>query len=400
MKLTKSNVGKYLQTHLNFYQNQLNENILPFWLKHSVDREHGGFLFSLDHDGTVLDTDKAMWIHGRFVWLLSTLYETVETNTEWLNNAKHGLEFINKYGFDVDGRMFFSVTKDGKPLRKRRYLFTESFTCMAYAAYSKASGDIEYSEKALDLFKFILKYQNTPGLLPEKYESKTRPMISHSVPMINLVICQILREISNDPIIDQTILRAINDVEKYFMNSEYKVLLETVGENGEFIDSFSGRLICPGHAIETAWFIMREGIYRNDDKLKELGVKIFDWSWDWGWDKKYGGIIYYRDVKNKPIAEYWHDMKFWWPQCETIIATLFAYRITGNISYLEKHKLIHDYTFDLFPDKQYGEWFGYFHQDGRLSNTIKGNTWKGPFHIPRMLHTSIKQIEEIIELKI
>ena len=399
MNLTKSSAGKYLQSHLEIYQNQLYENVLPFWLNHSVDREHGGFLFSLDHDGTVLDTDKAMWIHGRFVWLLSTLYETVEINTEWLNNAKHGLEFINKYGFDVDGRMFFSVTKDGKPLRKRRYLFTESFTCMAYAAYSKASGDMDYSDKALDLFKFILKYQNTPGLLPEKYEFKTRPMIGHSVPMINLVMCQILRDISTDPVIDQTILRAINDIEKYFMNSEYKVLLETVSKNGEFIDSFSGRLICPGHAIETAWFIMREGIYRNDDSLKELGVKIFDWSWDWGWDKKYGGIIYYRDVKNKPIAEYWHDMKFWWPQCETIIATLFAYRITGNINYLEKHKLIHDYTFDLFPDKLHGEWFGYFHQDGRLSNTIKGNTWKGPYHIPRMLLTSINQIEELLELK-
>ena len=120
-----------------------------------------------------------------------------------------------------------------------------------------------------------------------------------------------------------------------------------------------------------------------------LGLKIFDWSWNWGWDKEYGGIIYFRDAKNLPITEYWHDMKFWWPQCEAIIASLFAYKITGDFEYLERHEQIHDYAFSLFPDKEYGEWFGYFHRDGRLSNTIKGNTWKGPFHIPRMLLTSM-----------
>ncbi len=292
------------------------------------------------------------------------------------------------------------LDKSGKPLRKRRYLFTESFTCMAFAAYSKASGNTEYAEKALNLFKLILKYYYSDDLLPEKIISATRKAKGHSQIMINIVMSQILREVSDDKIIEETITNSINEIEKDFLNDEYKALLETVGANGEFIDTFDGRQINPGHAIESAWFIMREGLYKNDEHIKKLGVKIFDWSWNWGWDNEYGGIIYFKDAKNYPATEYWHDMKFWWNQCEAIIASLYAFIITDDKKYLEQHKLIHDYTFNLFPDKEYGEWFGYFHRDGRLSTEIKGNYWKGPFHIPRMLFTSWKLIDKIIKTKI
>lgn len=176
-----------------------------------------------------------------------------------------------------------------------------------------------------------------------------------------------------------------------------KGCLETVGPNGEFIDSIPGRTINPGHSIETAWFILEEAKHRNwDPQLKQIGLTILDWSWEWGWDKTHGGITYFRDCKNRPQQEYWHDMKFWWPQCEAIIATLYAYEATGDPKYLEMHKQINEYTYARFPDKEYGEWFGYFHYDGTLSQPAKGNMYKGPFHIPRMLlkcHLLCKEIQ-------
>ena len=96
-------------------------------------------------------------------------------------------------------------------------------------------------------------------------------------------------------------------------------------------DHFEGRLLNPGHAIESSWFILREAIERNhDEKLKALGVKIFDWMWEWGWDKEYGGIIQYMDVLGKAKSEYHHDMKFWWPQTEAAIAALYCYYFTKD----------------------------------------------------------------------
>jgi N-acylglucosamine 2-epimerase len=78
-------------------------------------------------------------------------------------------------------------------------------------------------------------------------------------------------------------------------------------------------------------------------------------------------------------------MKFWWPHCEAIVATLLAWRLTGERRYAAWHRMVHDWTFARFPDPEHGEWFGYLHRDGRVSVTLKGNMWKGPFHIPRML---------------
>ncbi len=60
------------------------------------------------------------------------------------------------------------------------------------------------------------------------------------------------------------------------------------------------------------------------------------------------------------------------------------------------HKLINEYTYARFPDKEYGEWFGYFHYDGTLSQPAKGNMYKGPFHIPRMLLKCNLLCEEIL----
>ena len=225
---------------------------------------------------------------------------------------------------------------------------------------------------------------------------KNRQMKGMGHPMIGIVTAQELRKNLDDPSFTEYIDRWIAEIQQDFMNEEYKAVMETVGPNGEFIDHFDGRTLNPGHAIEGAWFILQEAKYRkNDLELIKMGTTMLDWMWEIGWDVSYGGIIYFRDVLGLPVQEYWHDMKFWWPQNEAIIATLMAYEMTGDEKYASWHQMIHDWTFKHFPDVEHGEWFGYLHRDGRISSTLKGNIWKGPFHIPRMYLMAWKTLEEI-----
>ena len=380
------------------YRDGLLNDTLPFWTEHCVDRQFGGFTLCLDRDGRVIDTDKGVWSQGRFTWLLSTLYTEVEQNPEWLELAKHGIDFIRKYGFDDDGRMFFSVTQSGKPLRKRRYIFSESFTVAAFAAYAKASGDAQAKEDALSVFRLMQRYLSEPGLLPPKLIPETRSMKGLAVPMIMIVTAQILREVLDDPQeLNQVIDDSISEIEQDFMKPEFKAVLESVVPNGDFSDHFDGRMLCPGHAIEVAWFILKESVYRNhDSRLRQLGLTILDWMLEWGWDQEYGGILYYRDVKGLPVQEYWQDMKFWWPHNEAIIATLLAYTLTHDEKYALWHKRVHDWAYANFPDPEHGEWFGYLHRDGRVSVTLKGNLWKGPFHLPRMQLECWKMLESFL----
>jgi N-acylglucosamine 2-epimerase len=377
------------------YRDGLLKDVVPFWQKNAPDRECGGFMTFLDADGTVVSTDKPIWVAGRITWLFSTLYSDVEQRPEWLELATHGLTFLKKYGFDADGRMFYSVTRDGRPLRKRRYVFSESFAVMAFAAYAKAAKDDDAVHRARSIYRLMLKYLNTPGLLEPKLIPATRQLKSHAVPMIMLAITQILRRVDQDSLHAEVIDDSINQIREHFLKPEFKVLLENVGPNGEFLDEPMGRVVNPGHAIESAWFLMEEARYRKDKELLKLGLTILDWSLDFGWDHEYGGILYFKDCKGKPCEQYEHDMKLWWPHNEAIYATLLAHHLTGEKKYEEWHQRIHDWSYAHFPDRRNGEWFGYLHRDGSVSCTLKGNMWKGPFHLPRMQLYCWKLLEEM-----
>ncbi len=381
------------------YRDGLLNDTIPFWFPRSVDRKHGGFLTAFGRAGEVLQTDKPVWAQGRFAWLLATLHNTVEPREDWLALARHGVDFLDAHCFDTDGRMFFSVTREGRPLRKRRYVCSEIFAVMAFAAYGAAAKDARRVLQALDLFKFAIHHLDTPGLLEPKTNPDARHMKGLGTPMCLIVAAQELRKVVDDPICTEVIDRCIDEVERDFMKPEFECVLETVGPNGEFIDTFDGRMLIPGHAIEVGWFILEEARLRNRDRrLIELGTKIIDWSFERGWDMEHGGMFYFRDARDLPCTEYCHDMKFWWVHNETIIATLMAYLLTGDAKYARRHKQVHDWAYAHYPDPAHGEWYGYLHRDGTLSTPLKGNMWKSFFHLPRMQLTCWQRLEECGEI--
>ncbi|WP_260607548.1 AGE family epimerase/isomerase [Chitinophaga polysaccharea] len=314
---------------------------------------------------------------------LATLYNTVEQKAEWLEGARLGYDFLRRHCFDTDGRMFFHVTRNGSPIRKRRYFFSETFAVIAMAAYAQASGDEAAAQEARHLFGQCINYATTPELLTPKF-TDTRPAKGIGVPMIMINTAQQLRSTIGDDRCDEWISRWIEEIAANFVKDDIRCVMEQVAPDGSIIDHIDGRTLNPGHAIEGAWFILEEARYRNNDPaLTDLGCRMLDYMWERGWDKTYGGILYFRDVYDKPVQEYWQDMKFWWPHNETIIATLLAYLVTGNEKYAAWHRMVHDYAYTHFHDKENGEWYGYLHRDGGIAQTAKGNMFKGPFHLPR-----------------
>lgn len=402
-QIPKGNAMTYTTEALNelksFYRDQLLKDTLPFWFPRSIDREHGGFLLMRDADGSLIDDDKAVWIQGRATWLLATLYNTVEQRDEWLEGARLGYEFLNRHCFDSDGQMFFHVTRDGQPLRKRRYFFSETFYVIAAAAYAKASGDEEAAANARRVFGICIDYASGKRVLPAKF-ADTRPAKGIGVPMIMINTAQQLRDTIGDERCDEWIDRWIQEIERDFVKDDLRCVMEQVAPDGSVINHIDGRTLTPGHAIEGAWFIMQEARYRNNDaNLLALGCRMLDYMWERGWDKEYGGLFYFRDVYHKPVQEYWQDMKFWWPHNETIIATLMAYLMTGQEKYAQWHKLVHDYAYGHFHDARHGEWYGYLHRDGTLAQPAKGNLFKGPFHLPRQEWFCYSLLNELLPMQ-
>jgi len=363
----------------DLYGDSLLNNVVPFWLKHGVDDECGGIITGLDRDGTIVDTDKGMWQQCRWLWLLGELCNHVETREEWLRPALRTAEFIERFGFDHDDdRMWVQVTRQGQPLRKRRYAFTEGFAAIGFGELARTTGERRFAELAERCFHTFVNHQPAPK------STDVRPTKSLGVPMITIATAQELRDSINLPSAGEWIDLSIETMRSEFLKPDIRCVMETVGLKGEIIDHFDGRTLNPGHSIEAAWFLMLEGRHRNDASLVKTGCEMLDWMWERGWDREHGGLLYFVDVNGLPVQEYWHDMKFWWPQCEAIIATLLAFQLTGDVKYAMWHAKAHNWFFRHFADSTDGEFYGYVHRDGRLSSTLKGNLWKGPFHIPRM----------------
>jgi N-acylglucosamine 2-epimerase len=401
MFTNKDSIRNYLSVWGERYRTELTTDILPFWLEHGADPVNGGVYTCVDREGRLMDTTKSVWFQGRCAFVFSFAYNNIQPSAEYLSMAKSCIDFIEAHCFDTDGRMYFEVTAEGKPLRKRRYVFSECFAAIAMSEYSIAAKQPEYGRKALKLFADIVRFINTPGILEPKYLPELQA-IGHSITMILLNTAACIRravgdEAAREAGLDSQIDTSLELIRTRFMHPEVKALLEMVTPDGKLIDTIAGRTVNPGHCIETAWFILEEARYRNWDKtLTETGLTILNWAWEAGWDKEYGGIINFVDCKGFPAQDYSQDMKFWWPQTEAIIATLYAYLATSDAKYLEMHKAISDWTYKHLPDAEYGEWYGYLHRDGSVAQPAKGNIFKGPFHIPRMMIKSAMLTADIM----
>jgi N-acylglucosamine 2-epimerase len=389
---------KRIRELIETYRDGLFQDTLPFWTENAVDDEYGGFVTCLDRDGTVIDTDKAVWQQAHFIWLLSTLHATVEKRPGWVELSRRGIEFLRAHAFDRDGRMFFLLARDGRPLRKRRYAFSEAHGAAAFAAYALATGEARAADEARTLFQQFLRLTGTPGLLEPKLDPRTRPAKSLAVPMTRIATAQILKSTIGEPEADGVIDGAIEEIERHFLKPELECLLEHVGPKGEVIDHFDGRLIHVGRAFGTAWYLLAEAARREQDPaLVQLATTILDWTWASAWDEEFGGLYALRDAKGLSPADPAHDMKLWWVHTEALVAALMAWRLTGEERYAQWHRHVHDWAYRHFPDPEHGEWYGYLHRDGSLATPIKGDVWKGPYHLPRMQLVAWMLLVEALE---
>ena len=166
--------------------------MIPFWIENGLDHKHGGILTCLDRDGSIYDDDKSVWFQGRFGWVAARAYLDFAAGDACLAAAKSCVEFLREHCIDEDGRMFFHLTRDGRPIRKRRYAFSEAFAAMAFAAYARASGNDEYAQLAIKTFNLFVEHMISPGRVPPKF-CGTRPMHSLGAPMIAIGAAQAIR---------------------------------------------------------------------------------------------------------------------------------------------------------------------------------------------------------------
>ena len=379
------------------YRRELLENVLPFWLDHSQDKEYGGYFTCLNRDGSVYDTDKFVWLQGREVWMFAMLFNKLARKQEWLDCAVQGGEFLKRFGYAGDYDFYFSLTREGRPIVQPYNIFSNTFACMAFARLAEATGKDEYSHLAKETFRRILERRSNPKGQWSKAVPGTRPMKDFALPMIICNMALEVEHIIDDPeLMEKTIDECLHEVMDVFYQPDLGVMVENVSAlDGSLVDSFEGRRVNPGHDLEALWFIENLGIRRNDGELVRKAVDISLRVIDYGWDKEYGGIFYFMDRKGYPTQELEWDQKLWWVHLEAAIAMLKGYQLTGNEQCLNWFLKLDEYMWKHFKDQEYPEWFGYLNRRGEVLLPLKGGKWKGCFHVPRGLYQIGTILEEI-----
>ena len=394
-----------LQSYRDWVQNEL-DVCANFWLKNGMDRVHGGVYTCLDRKGEIYSTDKSVWMQGRCGWIFAFLCHTYGVKEEWLAASKSCLDFLEKYCINhaAGGRMYFTVTEDGKPLRQRRYYFSEAFYALANAEYYGVTGEKEHldrARRAYNLYWDLAHGMPDPVGMGPKTIPETRTGRAFGIPMIILNVIGTLLQVDPEhkAEYDERAQACVDEIFKYHVHPELKCVLENVAEDGTpRLYYTEGRTVNPGHDIEGVWFMLEHAKRTGDQELVKKAAQIFDWAIEAGWDKEYGGLLYFTDCLGKPPEAYEHDMKLWWPHNEILIASLMLYRDTNEEKYLDWFDKTLNYCKEHFADPENGEWYGYLRRDGLPTMpSTKGSTFKGPFHLPRSLIQCDTMLGELLE---
>jgi N-acylglucosamine 2-epimerase len=377
------------------YRDTLLNNIIPFWMQHSIDHTNGGYFTCLDRQGQVYDTDKFIWLQNRQVWMFSTFYNQIEQNPEWLQVAKHGADFLAQHGRDANGDWYFSLDRTGQPLIQPYNIFSDCFAAMAFSQYAAASGQESAKEIALQAYQNVLRRQDNPKGKYTKAYPGTRPLKSLAVPMILANLTLEMSWLLPPAELDRVLAATVKEVMQDFRDPEQGYMREAVDPQGQRVDCYEGRLLNPGHGIEAMWFMMDIAQRQGNRELLLQAAEVVIKTLEFAWDKEYGGIYYFLDDRGHPPQQLEWDQKLWWVHVETLVALAMGYRLTGDQRCWEWYQRVHEYTWSHFADSEQGEWFGYLNRRGEVLLNLKGGKWKGCFHVPRAMLLCWREFEKL-----
>ncbi|NMC05442.1 MAG: AGE family epimerase/isomerase, partial [Candidatus Lokiarchaeota archaeon] len=321
-------------THSERYKKELVGSVIPFWENHSIDTTHGGYYNSLDRDGSVYDTEKYMWMQWREVYTWATLAVSQHAGKKketWLGFARQGFDFLHDHGRDEAGNYYFVLGEDGTPIVAPHNIFSEAFAVLGSAALFKATGEARYKAAALEAMDhYVARIPDPKGRWNKRLPSGPK-RLAHGPYMILANLGTVIKDDLGISDYDEAVKDSVDMVIDKFWNDEHHVLFENINDDFTIdLGSCDGRHLNPGHGLESAWFVLQHAERNHRPELVPKACKIIKALLDRGWDKEHGGIFYFMDVLGKPHVELSWDMKLWWVHLEALVATLMAFRMTGD----------------------------------------------------------------------
>jgi mannobiose 2-epimerase len=390
------------------FERELSENILPFWVRHTVDRENGGFYGEVSCDLRVnKEAARAAVIHTRILWTFSAACRLVDP--KYREIADWAYDYLAAKFCDSEyGGIYWMLDHLGRPLSIRKQIYAQAFAVYALAEYFRATGKSESLALAQRLFRLIEEHSHEPVCggyieacsrdwgaledmrLSEKDLNSPKSMNTHLHVMeayTNLLRVWPDAELRarQKELLSVTMDRIIDNSKghfRLFFDNEWRPLSDHV--------SF-------GHDIEGSWLLTEAAGVVGDENLigraRELALKMAQAVYDEGRDRD-GSLFYEADGRGALID----PNKHWWAQAESVVGFYNAYQLSGKEHFRDQAYRAWEYIEQKVVDRVNGEWHAKLRPDGAPyrededADACLVGPWKCPYHNSRVCYEMMERL--------
>ncbi len=377
-------------------KDELVERLLPYWMGHAVDKEHGGFVGLVLPDGTVFrDASKGCILNARILWTFSAAYAALGGD-HVLAMANRAADYFTAHFVDAEhGGVFWSVDASGARDDDRKHVYAQAFAIYALAEHHRATGSDASLGAAIDIFELVEEsaYDHVFGGYEEAFnrqwfvldDSRLGPDDVDAAKSMNthlhlLEAYTTLLRIWPNPLLQQR----LKELVELFTNT---IVDDEASSAQQFFDSDwtpVENMVSYGHDIETSWLVLDAADVLGDSELrervKEMSLGLASAVLDDGCDEEHGGLFDGTDARGVLDTD-----KEWWPQAEAIVGFVNAFTESGKEEYLDAACATWSFVRRYVRDLEGGEWYRRVSQTGEVRpGQEKVGPWKGPYHNVRM----------------
>lgn len=380
-------------------EDNLYNNIIPFWLNHSVDSINGGFFGTVDNEGNGdPEAHKALILNARILWTFSGLYMK-DKDQRYLLMADRAYQYIDNHFIDKEfGGGFYTVDKAGKCLTDTKNTYANAFLIYGLAEYFRATGNQAALEHAKKTFMTLEKFAHDSiyGGYSESFLRDWSPAPPRKGGFLNndgktmntslhlMEAFANLHRVWVSPILSERLEEMITLTLEKIINPETHLqyyMFNRDWSNRADIKSY-------GHDIECSWLLLESAeILGNEvliERVKKASLAMAQSTLE---ALNPDGRLVYESVNGKAMKALQ-----WWAQAEAVVGYVNAWQLTGDEVWLDRAQSVWAYTDKTFIDKQFGEWYWGLEEDEQINReTPKISDWKCPYHNSRMCMEVIRR---------
>lgn len=372
----------------------LEQEILPFWMERMQD-PRGGFYGRIDGNNVLHpEAPKGAILCARILWTFSAAYRVLGKE-EYLAVATRAKRALLDDFFDSEqGGVFWSLNADGTPLDTKKQIYAIGFAIYGLSEYARATNDEEALAHAVKLFFDIENHSFDPVKngyfeaftrewgdiadmrLSDKDANERKTMNTH---------LHILEPYTNLYRVwpDSRLRAAIRNLIDIFLTK----ILDASTHRMHLFFNDDWQSMTPGtsygHDIEASWLI-HEAMNVVDDSSCDScaeGTSVPQVLVPW----------FQTLLTLDPLAQ----PRQWWEYAEAVVGYLNIWQHIGDDMAMKKMQETWTFITDCLIDRETGEWFWSVTPEGvPLRAEDKAGFWKCPYHNGRMCLEIIERLPE------